>query len=144
LEKADLLEYSTELNLNYDKKKGAYDNDNDDSSFSNLQNSINISNSDKENKINIKDYENIVMKIDNITITEEKTYKQLKENLIYLECKVPLFKVEKKTSFVNNNNQEKNKPQNQGKNKSQEKQKQKVEDQIQIPEKENIFYDTFK
>ena len=87
------------------------------------------------------------MKIDNITITEEKTYKQLKENLIYLECKVPLFKVDKKVSNLNNNNNnnlEKNKLQNQ--NKSQEKQKEKVQEKLQeqITEKENIFYDTFK
>ena len=125
MEKADLLEYSTELNYNY-AKKGA-----EDSSILNLENSINISNSDRENKINIKDYENIVMKIDNITITEEKTFKQLKENLIYLECKVPLFKVDRKIKKSNEEN--KNQKQNQNK-----------EEEQMIPEKENIFYDTFK
>lgn len=121
--------------LNYEKKAAGGKNKDLDSTFSNLQNSFTNSNfSEKENKINIKAYENIVMKIDNVTITEEKTLKQLKENLIYLECKVPLFKVDKKTN--NNPEQEKNK-----KNKNEQDQN---EQQEKEKEKENIFYDTFK
>ena len=88
LERADLLEYSTEFNKEKIK--------NNEISFSNLNESVSNNTDGEKGNINIRDYENIVMKIDNILITEEKTLKILKDNLIYLECKVPLFKVERK------------------------------------------------
>jgi len=95
LERAELLEYSTELQNDKIKKN--------EISFSNLNESIsNQADTDKGN-INIREYENIVMKIDNIIITEDKALKILKENLIYLECKVPLFKAERKNSPEVNN-----------------------------------------
>ncbi len=90
LERAELLEYSTELNNDKNKKN--------DISFSNLNESISNNTEADKGNINIRDYENIVLKIDNIVITEEKSFKLLKENLIYLECKVPLFKAERKNA----------------------------------------------
>lgn len=95
LERAELLEYSTEMNPEKDKKN--------EISFSNLNDSLSNHADANKGNINIKDYENIVLKIDNILVTEEKSLKMLKENLIYLECKVPLFKAERKnTPNVNN------------------------------------------
>jgi len=95
LERAELLEYSTEINPEKAKKN--------EISFSNLNESLSYHTDVNKGNINIKDYENIVMKIDNILITEEKSLKFLKENLIYLECKVPLFKAERKNTLDVNN-----------------------------------------
>lgn len=95
LERAELLEYSTELHNEKAKKN--------EISFSNLNDSLSNHADAEKGNINIKDYENIVMKIDNITITDEKSIKTLKENLIYLECKVPLFKAERKNAPDVNN-----------------------------------------
>jgi hypothetical protein len=95
LERAELMEYSTEFNNEKGKKN--------EISFSNLNESLSNHADAEKGNINIKDYENIVMKIDNVAITEEKSLKNLKENLIYLECKVPLFKAETKNALDINN-----------------------------------------
>ena len=93
LDQVDLLEYSTELNP---EKK------NNELSFSHLNESNSNDTENNKGNINIRDYENIVLKIDNISISEEKTLKLLKDNLLYLECKVPLFKVDNKKDSLTN------------------------------------------
>lgn len=94
LDRAHLMEYSTEFNNNQNKENN---------SFSNLNDSVSNTTEKETGDINIREYENIVLKIDNISIIEEKTLKILKENLIYIECKVPLFKSEQKNDEESQN-----------------------------------------
>jgi hypothetical protein len=44
--------------------------------------------------IDMKDYDNFILKIEDLIITDEKTLNLFKNNLLYLEFKVPLFKLD--------------------------------------------------
>ena len=56
--------------------------------------SISQENDFQELNIDIREYDNFILKIDNFVISEQKILNQLRDNLLYLECKVPLFKNE--------------------------------------------------
>lgn len=83
LEKIELLEYSGEFNFKYDNKHNKDNNDISMSRDSNLKNM---------DDIDIKDYDNFVFKIEDLVLFDEKIITSLKNNLLYLECRVPLFK----------------------------------------------------
>ena len=53
--------------------------------------------------IDMKDYDNFIFKIEDLIISDHKTLNLFKDNLLYLECRVPLFKIDNNT-----NNNEKN------------------------------------
>jgi hypothetical protein len=57
----------------------------------------------------------LFLKIEDVIVTDDKILSKLKDNLLYLECKVPLFKTDS-----NNTNKEANNNEN------------------------GVFYDTFK
>jgi hypothetical protein len=62
--------------------------------------SISQENEPHEFNIDIREYDNFILKIDNLVISDQKMLSQLRDNLLYLECKVPLFKRKDETNGV--------------------------------------------
>jgi hypothetical protein len=91
LDKLDVLEYDTEMGVNNNDHRGDYNKDT----------------IEKEDfNIDMKDYDNFILKIEDLIVTDDKMLSKLKDNLLYLECKVPLFKADKnKTNKEANNNE---------------------------------------
>jgi hypothetical protein len=84
LDKLDVLEYETEFMHQY----GEHNNKND----------VNISASQEtiereDFNIDMKDYDNFILKIEDLIITDDKTLGLFKNVPLYLECRVPLFKI---------------------------------------------------
>lgn len=78
LDKIELLEYSREMEMNTKEDKDREISQSNDTEQS-------------ERNFNIKDYDNFIFKIETLKISDEKTFKVLKDDLLYLECKVPLY-----------------------------------------------------
>ncbi len=62
--------------------------------------SITQDNEPHEYNIDIREYDNLILKIDNLIISEQKILSQLRDYLLYLECKVPLFKTKEDSNGV--------------------------------------------
>ena len=92
LDRIELLEYSQEFKFTKDKLK-----EKDSISISNDSNFF----SNNHNEMNIKDYDNFILKIEDLSILDEKVLNQLKQNLIYIECRVPLFKSDDMNNDIN-------------------------------------------
>jgi hypothetical protein len=45
--------------------------------------------------IDIKHYDTLILKIEDLVMTDDRTLGQFKNNLLYIECRVPLFKAER-------------------------------------------------
>lgn len=100
LDRINLLEYSHESRT---ERKITETMTEDDSSI------------DKINDLDLKNYDNFILKIEDLYIIDERLLKNNKNNPLYLECRVPLLK---------NENQ--------------------VQNEVLNNQKYNLFYDTFK
>ena len=120
LDNIDLLEYSQNLK----------------SSITDLDEKSIVVEDKKQNNENkqmdIRNIDNFLFKIEELTIKNPKIFSQLKDNIIYLECKVPLFKMEQKIRDRDKDKDRDNKVQD-----STNKNQLNVNDGL-------ILYDTFK
>jgi hypothetical protein len=89
LDRIELLEYSQELSNHKQNEMK------DSISISNESNFNNIG----SNTVNIKDYDNFILKIEDLSILDQKVFADTKQNLTYIECKVPLFKADEMSLF---------------------------------------------
>jgi len=62
-----------------------------------------------DNMVELRNIDNFILKIEELKIQNPKIMAQLKENIIYIECKVPLFKMDHQTVNVTTDNKSKNK-----------------------------------
>ena len=84
LDKIELLEYSG-ADFNSDDKQVIKKDSISESDQMSFLNDINI---------NIKEYDNFILKIEDLKIQDTNILSGLNQNLIYVECRVPLFSVE--------------------------------------------------
>jgi hypothetical protein len=90
LDKIGLLEYSQEFDKNYNNQ---YHQHNDSISESIESGLIN------NGVVDIKDYDNFILKIEDLSFTDEKILNKIKSDVLYIECKVPLFKKDRAELF---------------------------------------------
>jgi len=85
LDKIGLLEYSG-ADFNSDDKQAFKKDSISESDQMSFLNDINI---------NIKEFDNFILKIEDLKIQDSNILSSLNQNLVYVECRVPLFHVEK-------------------------------------------------
>jgi hypothetical protein len=92
LDRVELLHYSISSKLG---EKDNYDKERHEISQSE-QSIIEGGN----NNLNFRDFDNFILKIEDLIILDEKTLSNLNKNgLVYIECKVPLFKGQEAQMF---------------------------------------------
>ena len=87
----------------------------------------------QDTMVELRNIDNFILKIEELNIKNPKVLSQLKENIIYIECKVPLFKMDQVV------NEQKDKKAKEAKNKDK--------NQVNTNQVQNdgmILYDTFK